>query len=186
MSRQVRVCPDVQSLNINRSSHTLFPTACTSRHCNRVVVSIARTAREISHTRTLKAPATSLSLLSTELPVQSALSIAVPRKCGVHGADHKFTLKNLFVPTSSGTCLSGKTAIDFPALCGLLWILLEFEFISLDGVRNPVEGLVSAGVEPVFAFHLDNQVDEELRIGSVISEHYMENFACTDLASTNW
>ena len=46
------------------------------------------------------------------------------------------------------------------------------EFISLDGVRDPVEGLVVAGVEPVFASYLDNQVDEELKIGSVNSEHY--------------
>ena len=34
--------------------------------------------------------------------------------------------------------------------------------ISLDGVRNRIEGLVNTGVEPVFAFDLDNQVDEEI------------------------
>ena len=46
------------------------------------------------------------------------------------------------------------------------------DFIFLDGVRNPIEGLVNASVEPVFAFDLENQVDEELNIGSVNSEHY--------------
>ena len=47
----------------------------------------------------------------------------------------------------------------------------ETGFHFLDGVRNPIEGLVNAGVEPGFAFDLDNQ-DEELKIGSVNSEHY--------------
>ena len=59
------------------------------------------------------------------------------------------------------------------------------EFISLDGVSNPVEGLVKAGVEPVFASYLDNQVDKELKIGSVNSDHCTGDFACTDLASTS-
>ena len=59
------------------------------------------------------------------------------------------------------------------------------KFISLEGVHNPVEGLMKAGVEPVFPFSLDNQVDEELKIGSVNKEHYTRDFACTDLASTS-
>ena len=59
------------------------------------------------------------------------------------------------------------------------------EFISLDGVRDPVEGLVVAGVEPVFASYLDNQVDEELKIGSVNSDHYTKDFACPNRASTS-
>ena len=93
--------------------------------------------------------------------------------------------ESLVVPTSSGSCLLGKTVVDLPALRGALWTLMKPEFISLEGVRNPVEGLVKASVEPVFSFSLDNQVDEELKIGSVNSEHHTGNFACTNLASTS-
>ena len=52
-------------------------------------------------------------------------------------------------------------------------------------VRNPVEGLVNAGVEPVFASYLDNQVDEELKIGSVNGDHCTGDFASANLASTS-
>ena len=45
---------------------------------------------------------------------------------------------------------------------------------------NPVEGLVKAGVEPVVASYLDNQVDEELMIGSVNSDHCTGDFACAE------
>ena len=47
--------------------------------------------------------------------------------------------------------------IDLPGLLrGRLWFLMKPKFISLEGVRNPVEGLVKASVEPVFVFNLDN------------------------------
>ena len=37
------------------------------------------------------------------------------------------------------------------------------EYMSLDGVRNPSEGLVNGGVEPCLLYYLNNQVDEELK-----------------------
>merc|ERR1712211_55709 len=55
-----------------------------------------------------------------------------------------------------------------------------------DGVRTPVEGLVDAGAEPVFAFYLGNQVDGELTIGGVNSAHYTGDFAYTNLESTSY
>ena len=49
-----------------------------------------------------------------------------------------------------------------------------------------MEGLVDAGVEPVFAFYLGNQVDEKLTIGGVNSAHYTGDFAYTNLESTSY
>ena len=57
-------------------------------------------------------------------------------------------------------------------------------FHFVDGVRTPVKGLVDAGAEPVFAFYLENQVDEKLTINGVNRTHYTENFAYTCLEST--
>ena len=54
----------------------------------------------------------------------------------------------------------------------------------MDGVRTPVKGLVNAGAEPVFAFYLEDQVDEKLTINGVNSAHYTEDFAYTNLEST--
>ena len=54
----------------------------------------------------------------------------------------------------------------------------------MDGVRTPVTDLVNAGAEPVFAFYLEDQVDEKLTINGVNSAHYTENFACTRLENT--
>ena len=59
-------------------------------------------------------------------------------------------------------------------------------FHFVDGVRTPVEGLVDAGAEPVFAFYLGNQVNEELTIGGVTSAHYTGDFAYTNLESTSY
>ena len=44
-----------------------------------------------------------------------------------------------------------------------------------------MEGLVNAGAEPVFAFYLENQVDEKLTINGVNKAHYTEDFAYTSL-----
>ena len=41
----------------------------------------------------------------------------------------------------------------------------------MDRVRTPVENLVDAGAEPVFAFYLGNQADEKLTIDGVNSAH---------------
>ena len=62
--------------------------------------------------------------------------------------------------------------------------MFYFPFHFVDGVRTPVKGLVNTGAEPVFAFHLENQVDEKLTINGVNSAHYTENFAYTSLEST--
>ena len=56
----------------------------------------------------------------------------------------------------------------------------------MDGVHTPVEGLVDAGAEPVFAFYLGNQVNEDLTIGGVTSAHYTGDFAYTNLGSTSY
>ena len=56
----------------------------------------------------------------------------------------------------------------------------------MDGVRTPVEGLVDAGAEPVFAFYLGNQVNKKLTIGDVNSAHYTGDFAYTNLESTSY
>ena len=56
----------------------------------------------------------------------------------------------------------------------------------MDRVRTPVEGLVDAGAEPVFAFYLENQVDDKLTIGGVNSAHYTRDFAYTNLESTSY
>ena len=69
----------------------------------------------------------------------------------------------------------------FDGICGMAW-----GSISVDGVRTPVEGLVDAGAEPVFAFYLGNQVDGELTIGGVNSAHYTGDFAYTNLESTSY
>ena len=55
----------------------------------------------------------------------------------------------------------------------------------MDEVRTPVEGLVDAGAEPVFALYLGNQVDGELTIGSLNSAHYTGDFVYTNLESTS-
>ena len=59
-------------------------------------------------------------------------------------------------------------------------------FHFVDRVRTPVEGLVDAGAEPVFAFYLENQVDDKLTIGGVNSAHYTGDFAYTNLESTSY
>ena len=46
------------------------------------------------------------------------------------------------------------------------------------------ESLVDAGAEPVFAFYLEDQVDEKLTINGVNRAHYTENFAYTSLENT--
>ena len=56
----------------------------------------------------------------------------------------------------------------------------------MDRVRTPVEGLVGAGAEPVFAFYLENQVDDKLTIGGVNSAHYTGDFAYTNLECTSY
>lgn len=56
----------------------------------------------------------------------------------------------------------------------------------MGGIRIPVEGLVHAGVEPVFAFYLDNQVDEKLQVRGVSSEHNMGGFEYTNWAGTRY
>ena len=45
---------------------------------------------------------------------------------------------------------------------------------------------MDAGAEPVFAFYLGNQVNEELTIGGVTSAHYTGDFAYTNLESTSY
>ena len=52
---------------------------------------------------------------------------------------------------------------------------------SVDGVRIPVQGLVDAGEEPVFAFYLDNQVDGEMTVGGVNSAYYTGVFRVHEL-----
>ena len=147
MLPQVSVCPDVRSLN---SSHTLFPTACTSRHfkpiggvnsahctgdfeCTifestkllasefprRVAQWSSNGDYAIRHRLPL-AQSASFSLLTSNLSAQRCHD-SVEYTAG--GADLRFTLKNLVVSTSGGTCFSKKTAIDFPAPCGAFWIL---------------------------------------------------------------
>ena len=41
--------------------------------------------------------------------------------------------------------------------------------------------MVNVGAEPVFAFYLENQVDEKLTIHGVNKVHYTEDFAYTSL-----
>ena len=84
--------------------------------------------------------------------------------CTVGGTSSELAVRVLLTPPQVELVSLGKTAIDLPALRGPLWVLMKPEFISLDGVRDPVEGLVVAGVEPVFASYLDNQVDEYLTL----------------------
>ena len=50
-----------------------------------------------------------------------------------------------------------------------------------NGVRTPVRGRVDVGAEPVFAFYLENQVDEKLTINGFNKAHYTEDFAYTSL-----
>ena len=78
----------------------------------------------------------------------------------VSGLGISYSLENL---TESAAWL------HVPLPCSILW----------------KEGLVDAGAEPVFAFYLENQVNEELAIGGVTSAHYTGDFAYTNLESTS-
>ena len=62
--------------------------------------------------------------------------------------------------------------------------MFYFHVRFVNGVRIPVEGLVNAGAEPVFAFYLENQVDGKLTINDVNRAHNRKNFAYTSLEST--
>ena len=52
--------------------------------------------------------------------------------------------------------------------------------------RTPVENLVNTGEEPVFAFYLENQIDEELAFGGVNSAHCSEILVYINLESTSY
>ena len=89
-------------------------------------------------------------LLRELLPTSATGNIV----CTVGGTSSELAVRVLLTPPQVELVSLGKTAIDLPALRGPLWVLMKPEFISLDGVRDPVEGLVVAGVEPVFASYL--------------------------------